>query len=401
MAKSDGGLRLSKDLAETEHHARRKARKALKAFDSKQWRKWTHQLPDRAHRIASGSPAFELITLARWQEAWGLHRSAMRLRSRISFHQLRIGLKGMRYTVESFMPRLAEKWGNELKRLQDLLGEVHDLDVLQAAVMGLRPSLPVRDRQRWRKIIESERSQRLVAYRGKMAGPKARWLLWRRELPEGRALERAQIEWLAVWASFLDPDAASTKRVTRLALQLFDGIVRLGFPLRLPERARDLLEAAGIDRDVGRAEGDRGHQKTSFRLISRKTPPYGWTAEQMLIVAQIARYHRGGLSDTLTDVWGGKAREHQDGLAFLVGILRLATTFGSQSDEPVTRLKVSENANVLRIIASGYRQEEPLASNLASVRHLLENVLHRPITIEGTSHHQTGNEKSARAPAAG
>jgi CHAD domain-containing protein len=401
MSKTQAGLRLATALAEREHHARRQAKKKLNAFDSKQWRKWAHQLPKRARRIEPGSHAFQLITLDRLQEAWELHRRAMRSRSRTSYHHLRIGLKGIRYTVESFMPKLAASWGNDLKRLQDLLGDVHDLDVLWAALLKLRPSLKPTERRKWQKVIEFERGRRLATYRAKMTGPRARWSIWRGALPEGRALEQAQVEWLSVWASFLDPDPASSRRVTRLALQLFDGIQPLGFPVKLPERARELLEAAGIVRDVGRIEGDAGHQKSSFRLISRKTPPPGMNSEQIMIIARIARYHRGRLPVTLHDIWEGMPAGLQEGIVFLVAVLRLATAFGGQPKQPITRLKVLESANTLRIIAFGYLEEEPLASELASVRHLLENVLHRSISIQGSGAHESVAATAVRAAAAG
>ncbi len=186
MSKNEAGLRMSGLLAEREHRARRDARKALKAFDTKQWRKWTRQLPERARRISPVTPAFELIALERWREAWELHRAAIQLQSRISFHRLRVGIKRFRYSVESFMPAQAAAWGRELKGVQDLLGEVHDLDVLSGALQQLRPPLSGAGRRKWRKAIESGRSSRLAAYREKMTGRTSLWNKWRAALPEER-----------------------------------------------------------------------------------------------------------------------------------------------------------------------------------------------------------------------
>ncbi len=108
----------------------RSAEKELSNFDKKQWRKWTHHLPSRSARILSDSPAAELLALERWHEAWEAHRHAIKTRSKTSLHRVRIALKRFRYSVENFLPTHSDEWGRELKKLQDLLGEIHDLDVL-------------------------------------------------------------------------------------------------------------------------------------------------------------------------------------------------------------------------------------------------------------------------------
>ena len=59
---------------------------------------------------------------------------ALRTEKPEPWHTLRIGVKRFRYTVESLLPELHESWGEDLKRVQDLLGEVHDLDVLAETI---------------------------------------------------------------------------------------------------------------------------------------------------------------------------------------------------------------------------------------------------------------------------
>src|SRR5207253_1870982 len=78
-----------------------------------------------------------------------LHRRAMRGRSRIAFHKLRIGIKRFRYIVENFLPEQHAAWGGDLKRVQDLLGEVHDLDVLWATATQIHAFPDEESCHRW------------------------------------------------------------------------------------------------------------------------------------------------------------------------------------------------------------------------------------------------------------
>jgi CHAD domain-containing protein len=390
--KSSTDLLLAK-LNESERDAIHRTEKELSAFDKKQWRKFTNLLPGRSARILSDSPAAELLALERWREAWAAHSYAFRTRSKVSLHGLRIALKHLRYSVENFLPARNAEWGGELKKFQDILGEIHDLDVLWATLVRLSPALSATVRAKWEAAIQPQRTRRLDAYRAKMTGPKSRFHVWRAALPEGEALERARLDWLSVWAAFLDPDYSHSAYVAKIASQLFDGILAAGVPVILPVRARSLLEAAAILHDVGRAHGARNHQKKSYRMIREKTPPPGWNAAEMEIVATVARYHRGALPNAGQKSWASIPANHREGVLFLAGILRLATALGSDGNSVITGMKVEnveEPFASLSIRVTGYTGEEPLASRLAAERHLLESVLHRAIVIEPESNRARG-----------
>ena len=159
------------------------ARDEIGRFDRKRWDALARACAKRAGAVPAGGLVFQHLAVERWEKAYGLHRRALRNRSQASFHALRIGLKKFRYTVENFLPRHHEKWGADLKELQDLLGEIHDLDVLTKTING-RPGLDRDARLRWRMKIREERRQRLETYRHRMVGPRSLWRVWRAALPE-------------------------------------------------------------------------------------------------------------------------------------------------------------------------------------------------------------------------
>jgi hypothetical protein len=197
---------------------------------------------------------FAHLALERWQAARELHRQALRNRSKVSFHDLRIGIKRLRYTVENFLPGLHAAWGNDLKELQDLLGEVHDFDVLWQTAVGMNAFPDVEAQRQWRDRIMQERQQRLQAYRVKTLGGESLWRVWRAALPRPEELRSLALERLQIWASFHGPSVVHAKHVADLALQLYDGLSFDGIP-RGPKREsyRYILQAAALMHDVGRS----------------------------------------------------------------------------------------------------------------------------------------------------
>ena len=281
---------------------------------------------------------FQHLALERWIEAHALHRQALRNRTQVGYHQLRIGIKRFRYTCENFLPQRHEKWAKDLRELQDALGEVHDFDVLKATIKA-HPEIEAEDRKCWHKRIAEERQQRLDLYRQKMLGKNSLWLAWRKELPSGPALEEAAMEKLRTWASFLDPDVAHATHVMRLALQLYDGLSKSRI-VTAGAQYRRILEAAALLHEVGRSRGPEGHRKHAYSLIRRLKPPLGWSAEELQCVAVIARYHGGALPQTSDSAFVGLAPKRRRDLLPIAGILRLADAFDFSHDRKINRARL-------------------------------------------------------------
>ena len=370
-------------LAGREVEQRVRAAEALKAFDQHQWRKWSRELPPRAARVRRGSLVFKHLALERWSEAYELHRQAMRNRSQVSFHRLRIGIKRFRYLVENFLPQQHVAWSTDLKELQDRLGEVHDLDVLWTVALAVNAFAGDESRLRWRGIVQAERKQRLAAYRARMLGPNSLWRVWRAELPQGEQAQAALLERLRLWASILDPDPVHTQRVAELAGQLFDALGALGMnPMVDWAGLRPVLFAAALMQDVGRSRHERGHHKTSYRLIHKMAPPLGWSARELQMAAAVARFHRGALPRSRHPALQPLPAQLRRPVMHLAGVLRLANALDQCQDGTAQPLKVEDGKAAVIVHAPGFERLGRVAEEVAAARYLLEVVLGRPILIQ-------------------
>jgi CHAD domain-containing protein len=170
---------LLKVLAQLEQEKQKAAEQALNRFDRKDWRKLSQKLSAKAQFFPLESVVFQRLALTRLNEAFELYERARKGRSRIAWHRLRIGLKSFRYTLENFMPQRYEPWTENLKRVQDLLGEVHDMDVLQSEVRRRSTKLDTAAVLEWYRKIEEARKVRLDEFRSIVAGKESLWKVWR------------------------------------------------------------------------------------------------------------------------------------------------------------------------------------------------------------------------------
>jgi len=180
-------------LAREETAHRKSAEQALERFDRKQWKKLMRKLAAKARFVPPESIVFQRLALNRLNAAAELYRQARRRKSIVAWHRLRIGLKSFRYVVENFLPQRHAAWAADLKRVQDLLGDVHDMDVLRGRIRREAAKLDPATVARWMAKIESERTARLQEYVAKTAGADSPWLAWRSGLSVIRALLPASL----------------------------------------------------------------------------------------------------------------------------------------------------------------------------------------------------------------
>jgi CHAD domain-containing protein len=181
-------------LSRREKKLRESAEQALDRFDRKEWKKLTRKLTSKARFFPTNSVVYQRLALARLNGAVELYQQARKRRSSVAWHQLRIGLKLFRYVVENFLPQRYEVWSEELKRMQDSLGEVHDLDVLRGEIRRNADKRNPASMIAWIEKIDRDRKAALQGFLAKTGGPESPWLTWRAGFQWGHAIVARSVE---------------------------------------------------------------------------------------------------------------------------------------------------------------------------------------------------------------
>jgi CHAD domain-containing protein len=374
--------KLLETLKKRHEQERIDARAALREFDRKQWRAWRREFARHYRRVASDRPACESLVLEIWESVRDLNRAAQRGRSLLAYHRLRVGLKKFRYAVENFLPSMYPGWAPDLKLLQDLLGEVHDLTVLDQMIVKNRSLFQENDFAAWREKVESERSARLHQYRAKMAGNASPMRAWREGLPAEKDLRSTGLARLAEWASFVTADFPRVRRTARLSLQLYDGLANCGLIARDSQiEERFILHAAALLQESGRFKRGKSYHKESYRMIRKISPPPGWTKRDLEFAALVARFHRRALPYPDHEKLRVYELPLRQSLIRLAAILRLADAFQTKSYRAIRRLQVENGPGFLIIRAEGFRDRDPINSKLSVARRFLEFVCQRSVHI--------------------
>ncbi len=147
-----------------------------------------------------------------------------------------------------------------------------------------------------------------------------------------------------------DFDEEHSLQDERLALRLFDETARVGLhhmdylPPDDGEKQlspRDLLSCAALLHDIGYVEGYENHHKTSFKLIAGEKID-GLSKRDRLLVALVARYHRGATPDPEKhEPYAGLSMEEQRMVAQLGAILRFADGLDRSHSNAVRDLNLS------------------------------------------------------------
>lgn len=265
-------------------------------------------------------------------------------------HAMRIAAKKLRYTMEVYAPvyrRNLEKPLVRVKKIQQILGDLHDCDVwidtVKAMLLDERSSSrtgrnpPHAQYTRvtgYRHFLADREKERNRIYRKfvrywESVGRAGLWEELRSTLTDGRKEQfrfsgisgpDAVRSSLAVFLSKYPEGMAHSRTVTTLALQIFDDLAPLH---RMHAHERCLLECASSLHDIGLQYGSKRHaQRTEELILSEDTLPVDIIDRGM--IALISSAHRGKVRLESDGFFPLLTQEQQQTVLMLASILRIA-----------------------------------------------------------------------------
>ncbi len=367
----------------SEPHFRDTALRVAAKFDLKSWKRLERTLRQRSRLVPIDSLAAECLALERFEKARELHAKALRTEKPKPWHSLRIGLKRFRYTVEGLLPEHYALWGDDLKRLQDMLGEIHDLDVL-TEVVNKSDFLETEDSLKlWQEIIERERNQRIETYRQLTLGKTSLWNLWRSGLPTNGRVEAAALARLRATARAVDPHVRRTSQVSRVAVALFDAFKRANSATAFRDATlhRVLLAAARVH-GLGDADAGKSPQKAARKFLLSLPVPPGWSNDDWELLALAVRYHRGAEPRAKDRALSKLSPAQQDSVRVLAGVLRLARALRKCGVLTGEGLRAEKSTDAIVLSVPGLIDDIDTAARLAAGKHLLEDYLRMPLIVK-------------------
>lgn len=192
----------------------------------------------------------------------------------------------------------------------------------------------------------------------------------------GEARERSVLQ-LAERSHY---EVQHSTHVQKLALQLFDAI---GQRIGCAPEDRRLLADAALLHDIGYHISYDKHNKHSYHLIEH-AELLGMTPADQIVVANVARYHRGAEPRKKHRNYGGLDRPLRQTIKRLSAILRVADGFDRGHANAVGEIKVRWMERALRLTAVPARSANNLRLDLwgaARKSNLLAEIAGVPVEI--------------------
>jgi CHAD domain-containing protein len=368
---------------EREPKLQQEALRLAAKFDDKAWQRLEGKLRKRVRLVPPESLAALCLAVERLNEAKELHGRALRADKPAAWHALRIGLKKFRYTVESLLPQEYQAWSPSLKQLQDILGEVHDLDVLRLIIQQKATGEAAELQPEWERTIERQRTARLQEYREAALGKNSFWQEWQQALPRQKRLPTAALARLRATARAADAHPRRAAHISRLSMALFDALGRAhSAPAFDDVDLRRVLRAAARLCGLRLKGASKPAQKVARRFLLERPMPPSWTRQEWELLAWTVRYHRGPEPTIKSSAFARLHEEQQTRVRALAGIIRLARGLRKCGIEHCSGFRAEKTAAAVLLHVADLVDSADNAARLAAAKHLLDTYLGKPLILK-------------------
>jgi len=376
---------LLESLETDEKSARDTVQRRAIRFDEKRWKKLSRSLRVRIRRVPPDGEAAHCLAFERLEEAKELHRRAMRTDSAKPWHALRIGIKYFRYTVESLLPTAHAEWSDTLKRVQDVLGNIHDLDLLSEMLSKAAANQSSEILQNWELRIENERQLNVQTYRQLALGSASIWTHWQSGFPREQWERYAKARIRATRAA-MDPKPGRGTVMARIAMRIWSQLrVRKAGEIFYCKRERRVLETAARLSGVRNGNPKKEREKSAKSFLLDSPVPPGWTFPEWERAAWAIRFQRGAEPGRHNKRFAQLAAEQQTKVYLLAGILRLAIAAQRCGVTKSSSLRLEVLPQGLLLHVAGVEDSPKNAARFTEAKQQLERSLGKTILIQAES----------------
>jgi len=165
--------------------------------------------------------------------------------------------------------------------------------------------------------------------------------------------------------------------VAQLSLQLFDGLLGVH---QFEPADRDVLFAAALVHDVGRAVNASAHHKHGAYIVRNAAFP-GWRLEEVDLIAALVRYHRKSLPKMTHPEWATASPDRRAKIEGLAGILRVADGLDRRHLGVVSSLAVEPSDAGIRLVVRATQDVGPEVDAALYKAELLERAFGAKLEI--------------------
>lgn len=385
---------LIESLKREQEEAQVKALRLAEKFDEKRWSELARTLRARLRKIPADGHAARCLALERVEEAQELHRRALRTESPRPWHDLRIAIKRFRYTLELLVPSLHARWIDSLKRVQDVLGDVHDLDMLRDKISESGTEFDPELTKDWQARLAAIRQVKLQTYRQFALGGASIWQNWLGSFPRHEWPEYSSAR-IRATRKAMDPRPARSLAILRIAKRLWSQLRVAGAKQFASAGERSVLEAAARLSGIRHVAGRKSRVKSARTFLLHTPVPPSWSFAEWERVAWAIRFQRGPHAGPANKRFSKLSVEQQAAITLLAGVLRLAVAAQQSGVGSGAAIRLAPLAQGLLLHIEGVHETPEIAARFVEAKRPLEHALGKTILIQPTDGLPTAQAKKA------